>query len=195
MRANRVVLGLVVALMLSIPVSADPAGAPAPAYEVTSKGVTVAQPWVRATPAGATVGAAFMEIRTAAGVSDKLISAASPAAGRLEIHTHIMDGNVMKMRRVEMLDLKDGDSRALKPMGDHVMFFDLKQPLKEGDKVKIQLTFEKAGMIEVEGSIEAAGAMTPRGSTPRGSNEQNGKAGDTGKANGDQKTGHEHGHH
>ena len=37
-------------------------------------------------------------------------------------------------------------------MGDHVMLFDLKQPLKEGDLVKIQLTFEKAGMFEVEGS-------------------------------------------
>ena len=57
---------------------------------------------------GATVGAAFMEIRTDAGVTDRLISAASPAAGRVEVHTHIMDGDVMKMRRVDALELKAG---------------------------------------------------------------------------------------
>ena len=194
MRANRfvhrAVWGFVAAIVVPGLVAALPGVSPAMAHEVTSKGVTVAHPWARATPGGATVGAAFMEIKTAAGVTDKLISAASPVAGRVEIHTHLMDGNVMKMRRVEALELKTGGSRILKPMGDHVMFFDLKQPLKEGDTVKIQLTFEKAGVIEVEGNIEPAGAMGPHGFDG-----QPGTTGETGKAKSDQKSGHEHGHH
>jgi periplasmic copper chaperone A len=164
------------------------AAATASAHEATSKGVTVAHPWTRATPGGATVGAAFMEIRTDKGVTDRLISAASPVAGRVEVHTHIMDGEVMKMRRVEALDLKDGASHVLKPMGDHIMFFDLKQPLKEGDLVKIQLTFEKAGVVEVEGTVEPAGAMGPHGMDRQPGHEE--KAGKAGGSDG--KSGHEH---
>lgn len=159
------------------------------AHEVTSKGVTIAHPWARATPGGATVGAAFMEIRTDAGVADRLISAASPAAGRVEVHTHIMDGDVMKMRRVDALELKPGTSRTLKPMGDHVMLYDLKQPLKEGDLITIQLTFEKAGVLEIEGAVEPVGAMGPHGMPSQ-------PVKDGAAPGGDEKTGHEHmGHH
>lgn len=132
-------------------------------HEATSKGVTVAHPWARATPGGTTVGVAFMEIRTEPGTADKLVSASSPAAGRVEVHTHIMDGDVMKMRRLDSLDLEPGKSRVLKPSGEHIMMFDLKQPLKEGDLVKLTLVFEKAGPIEVEASVEPAGAMGPHG--------------------------------
>ena len=136
---------------------------PLQAHEGSSKGVTVAHPWVRATPGGSTIAAAFMEIKTATGVSDKLIAASSPVAGRVEVHTHIKDGDVMKMRRVEALELKPGESRVMKPSGDHVMMFDLKTPLKEGELVKLVLSFEKAGAIEVEATVEPIGAMGPHG--------------------------------
>lgn len=132
-------------------------------HEATSKGVTVAHPWARATPGGATVGVAFMEIKTETGIADRLLSASSPAAGRVEIHTHIKDGDVMKMRRVDSVALEPGQSRVLKPSGEHIMMFDLKQPLNEGDLIKLTLIFEKAGAIEVEGSVEPVGAMGPHG--------------------------------
>ncbi len=133
------------------------------AHEGTSKGVTVAHPWVRATPGGSTISAAFMEIVTAAGVADKLVAVTSPAAGRAEVHTHIKDGDIMKMRRVEALELKPGESRVMGPSGDHVMLFDLKAPLKEGDLVKLVLSFENAGPIEVDATVESIGAMGPHG--------------------------------
>lgn len=126
-----------------------------------SKGTAVSHPWVRATPGGAKITAAFMEIKSEAG--DKLLSAKSDVAGRVEVHTHIMEGDVMKMRRVDALEVAKGASRVLKPMGDHIMLMDLKGPLKEGDLVKLTLTFEKAGDIEVEATVEAPGAMGPHG--------------------------------
>ena len=138
-------------------------GGAASAHEATSKGVTVAHPWVRASPGGASLTAAFLEIKTAEGTSDKLIAAASPVAGRVEVHTHIMEGDVMKMRRVDALALEAGKSRLLRPSGDHLMLLDLKAPLKDGDLVKLTLTFEKAGPIEVEATVEPAGAMGPHG--------------------------------
>lgn len=133
------------------------------AHEATRAGVTVAHPWARATPGGVTNGAAFLEIKTAAGVTDRLVSASSPVAGRVELHTHIKDGEVMRMRRVENIALKPGTSIVLQPSGDHVMLMDLKAPLKEGDLVKMTLTFEKAGPIEVEATVEPIGAKGPHG--------------------------------
>lgn len=157
-------------------------GGAAWAHEVTSKGVTVAHPWARATPEGANVGAAYMEVKTEAGVTDRLLSASTPVAGRVEIHTHIMDGDVMKMRKVDAVALVAGKSHVLKPMGDHVMLFDLKQPLKEGDLLKMTLVFEKAGPIEVEASVEPIGAKGPHGmdAQPTADGEKSGKEDHTG---------------
>jgi len=137
--------------------------APADAHEVEKAGITVAHPWARATPGGATVGAAYLEIKAAAGGSDRLIGASSPVAGRTEIHTHIHEGAVMKMRRVDGLDVAAGGFVVLKPSGDHIMLMDLKGALKEGDLVPITLQFEKAGAVAIEASIEPVGAMGPHG--------------------------------
>lgn len=136
---------------------------PVPAHEYAAKGVSVAHPWARATPKGAPVGAAYLEIKTDAKTADRLIGAKSAVAGRVEIHTHIHEGDVMKMRRVDAIELKAGSAHVLKPSGDHVMLLDLKQPLKEGDLLKLTLIFEKAGEIEVDATIEPIGAKGPHG--------------------------------
>lgn len=135
----------------------------ASAHEFGTKGVTISHPWVRATPKGATVGAAYLEIKTDGKTTDRLLAARSPVAGTVEIHTHIMEGDVMKMRRVEGIDVKAGTSHILKPSGDHVMLMDLKQPLKEGDLLKITLVFAKAGEIEIDATVEPIGAKGPYG--------------------------------
>ena len=132
----------------------------------TRNGVTVEHTWARATPGGATVGAAFFEIKTDAKTADRLVAVATPVAGRAEVHTHIMDGDVMKMRRVDAVDIAAGGTRLLKPGGDHVMLLDLKQPLKVGDHIKMTLTFEKAGAFDVEATVVAAGAAGPHGMAP-----------------------------
>jgi hypothetical protein len=134
----------------------------ASAQEFTGKDVVVSRPWARATPGGATVGGAFLEIRTT-GQGDRLIGAASPAAGMVEIHNHIMENGVAKMRRVEAIAIKGGTSVVLKPGGYHVMLMDLKQPLKEGDTLKLTLQFERAGDIEVAAKVEAIGSKGPPG--------------------------------
>jgi copper(I)-binding protein len=138
-----------------------PVGAMAHEYE--AGGITVAHPWARATPGGATVGAAYVEIKAKDGEPDVLVAASSPVAGRVEIHTHSMDGGVMKMRRLDKLPIAGGTSAVLKPSGDHIMLFDLKEPLKEGDLLPITLVFEKAGEVKIEATIEPPGAKGPHG--------------------------------
>jgi copper(I)-binding protein len=137
--------------------------APAEAHEFANGGVTVAHPWARATPGGVKVGGAYFEIKAAAGKGDRLVAASSPVAGSVEIHNHIMEGGVARMRRVDAIPVAGGKSIVLAPSGYHVMLMDLKGPLKEGDLLKLTLVFEKAGQIEVDATVEPVGAMGPHG--------------------------------
>lgn len=69
----------------------------------------------------------------------------------------------MKMRHLEEIDLKPGESHVLKPMGEHIMLFNLKHSLKEGDLIDLTLNFEKAGPIAVKAPVESIAAMGPPG--------------------------------
>ena len=81
-------------------------------------------------------------------------------AGKFEVHEMAMIDNVMKMRELASgLEIAPGKSVELKPGSFHVMFMDLKDTLKEGDKVKGTLKFEKAGTVEVEYVVRAMGAQ------------------------------------
>ncbi len=133
------------------------------AHEATKGGVTAAHPWARATPGGASVSAAYMEIRAVSGADDRLVSVSSPVAAKVEIHSHTEEAGVMKMRRVDGVDVKGGSSLVLKPSGYHVMLMELKAPLKEGDLIKMTLQFAKAGPIDIEATVEPIGAMGPHG--------------------------------
>jgi len=102
--------------------------------------VVVADAWVRGTVAGQRATGAFMTLTAASDAA--LVSAASPVAKIVEIHEMTMEGGVAKMRAVPRVDLPAGKPVALKPGGHHVMLMALQQPLKEGESVRIALTFE-----------------------------------------------------
>jgi copper(I)-binding protein len=102
--------------------------------------VTVAEPWVRATVPAQKATGAFMHLKSDADA--RLVSAASPVAGVVEIHEMLMDKDVMKMNRIDGLDLPAGQSVELKPGGYHVMLMDLQAQVKEGDEVPLTLVIE-----------------------------------------------------
>ena len=112
--------------------------------------VAIEKPWVRATTPGARVAGGYMVIRNAGAAVDKLVSASSPDAARVEMHVHINDNGVMKMREVSGYDVPAKGAFELKPGGAHMMFIDLKRPFKEGEKVPVTLKFEKAGEVSAE---------------------------------------------
>jgi copper(I)-binding protein len=124
--------------------------------------VQVKDAWARSTVQGQTATGAFMSLTSAEGA--RLIGASSPVAGVVEIHEMVMDGNVMKMRAVPGLDLPPGRSVELKPGGYHVMLLDLKQPLKPGERVPVELRLETRDKrlltqpIEVEVAARAPAA-------------------------------------
>lgn len=121
----------------------------------------VAAPWTRATPGGAKIAGGYLKITNNGKSADRLLSATSAGADRVEIHEMSMTDGVMKMRPLtDGLTIKPGETVELKPGGFHIMFMDIKQPLKQGDKLKATLTFEKAGKLDVTFDVNAMGATS-----------------------------------
>lgn len=122
-------------------------------------GIEIENPWSRASAGRAGTGAVFMEIRNSGDTRDRLVAASTPVAANVELHNHIREGDVMKMRPVEAVEIPAHGSATLKPGSYHVMLFGLHAPLKRGESFPVSLTFERSGTVQVEVSIQAAGAM------------------------------------
>ena len=135
-------------------------GAQAADYDVGA--IHISQPWARATPKGASSGAAYMTITNKGSTPDRVSCVSSDISAQCQIHSMTMDNGVMKMRPVEGgLQIKPGETVTLKPSGFHLMLVDLKQPLQQGKTAEATLKFENAGTIKVEFPIAGIGASAP----------------------------------
>lgn len=118
---------------------------------------SVSEPWVRATVPQQKATGAFMKLHNAQG--GRLVEAKSPVAAIVEIHEMRIDNNVMKMRAISGLDLPAGKAVELQPGGYHIMLIDLKQQIKEGDKVPLTLVIEgkdkQREVLQVQASVKA----------------------------------------
>jgi copper(I)-binding protein len=127
--------------------------------------LTVTSPWTRATPGGAKIAGGYLKITNNGAAADRFVGAKSDVSDRVEIHEMSMNDSVMKMRPLlNGLEIKPGETVELKSGGYHLMFMDLKQPLKPGDTFKATLQFEKAGPLEVNFNVNALGST---GSAPQ----------------------------
>jgi copper(I)-binding protein len=97
--------------------------------------------------------AAYLTIANSGGTADALLKAESDVANTVELHTMTMENNVMKMFPVEKIDIPANGKAELKPGGFHVMLIGLRHDLKEGEVVKLTLTFQNSGKIEVEAPV------------------------------------------
>jgi len=152
----RLVLQLAAALSLtfaSIFVIATAARAEAGSIEAS-------QAIARASIGQATSGVIYLRLLNRARAPDRLTGAATIAAARVDLHVTQEDGGVVRMRRVEGLEIAGGENFAFEPGGAHIMLSGLKAPLREGDAFALTLQFETAGPVTIEvavGSV-AAGA-------------------------------------
>ena len=123
--------------------------------------IVIEKPWARATAPGASVAGGYMLIRNQGIAGDRLLSASSPASAKVELHVHLNDGGVMKMREVPGYDVPAKGAFELKPGGAHLMFIDIKRPLREGEKVPVTLKFEKSGEVRAEFHVGRLGESAP----------------------------------
>jgi copper(I)-binding protein len=144
----------VLVMLLSTGLIAGAAGA----HGTHAGNIHVEKAQARASVGNQANGAVFLVIENVGKTDDALLSALAHVSSKIEIHSMTMDGDVMKMRTVERLDLKASEKIEMKPgHGYHLMLMGLKKPLKAGDTFPMQLTFRKAGKVQIRVTVAEMG--------------------------------------
>lgn len=128
------------------------------AHDLTLGDLEIQRPVSRATLPGQPVAGGFMTIANKGAEADRLVSITAPdVSDDVQLHEMAMENDVMTMRQLpDGIAIPAGETVELKPGGLHVMFMQIKHPLKEGDSIKATLTFEKAGKIDLDFAVGAA---------------------------------------
>ncbi len=127
----------------------------ASAHEYEAGALRIAHPWSREMPPVAPAAAAYFVVHNQGSAADRLLEVQTPAADKAEFHEHVHVGDgVMKMQQVQAVAIPAGGTVRFEPMGYHVMLFGVKQQAKDGERFPLTLTFEKAGVVELEVAVQ-----------------------------------------
>lgn len=151
--------GLALSLSLALStLAALTSAAPAWAHDFKLGDIVIDHPFAYANPPGTTSAGAYLRaLRNQGPTADRLVAASTAAAERIDLHEMQMDGNVMRMRELKGIELPARGAVTMGPgthKGYHLMLVGLKKPLKEGERFKVTLQFEKAGRVDVEVAVE-----------------------------------------
>lgn len=115
--------------------------------------LTVTEAWVREPVPGRAVTAAYAVVDNPAKADIAIVGVSSEVAGTAELHEMARSGDMMKMQQVKEIKVPAAGRVELKPGGYHVMLFDLKKPLKEGDVVPLVLTTSGGATVNVTAKV------------------------------------------
>jgi periplasmic copper chaperone A len=109
--------------------------------------------------------AGYLVIENGAPTVETIVAVTSPDFARVELHDHVMDGEMMKMVKLDKVDVPANGQLAFAQGGKHLMLFDATRELNNGDSVKVTFTFSNSGPIEtnfvVLNEIPRASGMDP----------------------------------
>lgn len=126
----------------------------APSNLVAHGDLKIEKAWMRPAMTGGTIGA-FVSIMNAGKQPDALIEVNSPVARFGEIHETVKVNDVMKMQRAMRIEIPAGQTVELKPGGYHIMLITLTTDVKAGEKIPVNLIFERAGKITITAEVIA----------------------------------------
>jgi copper(I)-binding protein len=115
--------------------------------------VTVTDAYARAVPPGQPNGAVYLTLTNHSAQPRTLVAATSPNAQAVELHSHIHEADMMRMRRVERIEIPAGGSVSLEPGGLHLMLIGLKGDLQPGDQVGLTLDFDDGSKLQVPAPV------------------------------------------
>lgn len=124
--------------------------------------LAISSAWSRASTGIKRPSAVYLSISNASSEHDRLTAVHTPTAKRAELHRHFMVNGVMRMRQVDAMEVPAASMTMLKPGDFHIMLFDMKSLLKEGDMFPISLTFEKAGKSTIMVQVAKVGASNAK---------------------------------
>lgn len=116
--------------------------------------IMVHHPYARATPPTAATSAVFGEIVNRSDSDRYIVSATTEAAGKVELHDVITEGDVMKMRQVSELKVPAKGKLELKPGSFHIMLFNLPKPLAENEEIDVQVTFKDGEQLTFKAPVK-----------------------------------------
>ncbi len=114
--------------------------------------VMVEKPFARKAIKAQRNSAAFMTLHNN-GPAVAVVAAESPVAEIVELHTHVHDNGVMRMRKIDRIELPAGGEVTLQPGGLHVMLLGLKQDLNEGERISVTLKFSDGSSKTIEAPV------------------------------------------
>ena len=117
--------------------------------------ISVSDPYAQAVPPGQPNSAVFMTLVNNSKENRALVAAETPSAGVVELHTHVHEDGMMKMRKIDKIDIPAGQTVTLKPGGLHVMLIGLKEKLEPGKEVHMNLIFDKGGKEHIMAPVRA----------------------------------------
>lgn len=127
----------------------------ASAQHFTAGPIQIDRAWARPTPVGAPTGGGYLTLTNRGRTPDRLVSASSPVARRVELHETTMTGGVMRMRPLSAgVALAPGKSVVFQPGGRHLMLVGLARPLVAGQRIAMTLRFERAPAARIEVRVE-----------------------------------------
>lgn len=144
MKAVPSLANLLFVLWLAAPAAAEPV-------------IEIEDPWARESPPMVTNGAAYMILVNHGQEADRLVRVSGEVAESIELHAHLMEGTVMKMRKIQGIEVNPGEPAMLQPGGTHVMLIGLVAPLVKGASFPLTLHFEKAGDVPVQVTVRRPG--------------------------------------
>ena len=120
------------------------------AHEYELGKLTIGHPWSSITRGGLKTAAVYVTFVNEGSKGDKLLKVSSPIAAGAMVHANIKDGEVMRMRAVDGLEIPAGQTVELKPGGMHIMLEGIDHPLKDGEMFPLTLTLANEGEVHVE---------------------------------------------
>lgn len=119
----------------------------------------IRDPYARSVPPGQPNSAVFMQIVNRGVAARALVGGRSDAARVVELHTHTMEDGMMRMRRIERIEIPGKGAVSLEPGGMHVMLIGLRRNLDSGDTVNLTLDLDDGTTLDVKAPVRAVQAM------------------------------------
>ncbi len=116
--------------------------------------IDVESPYARAAIKQQRNSAVFMQLKNLDDRTASVVSASSPVSDAVELHTHINDNGVMRMRKIPRIELPGSQTVELKPGGLHVMLLGLREDLQIGQQVEVTLRFNDGSEKKLEAPVQ-----------------------------------------
>ena len=143
-----------------------------PGYASMSEDIEVIEPYARAVTAAQSNSAVFMQLKNTSNQEGRIVNATSNVSSVVELHTHVNDNGVMRMRRVNEIKIPANSTVELRPGGLHIMLINLYEGLNEGDSVRLEIEFADNSKLVVTAPVKKVMRMGMKHHGSHGGNEQ-----------------------